>query len=826
MAVLGTLSEAIANFEQASTGTEVKKTLIDLLETANSVGGNTNSLGGHDKSYYVLEKGTGGLKELERTLVDLYLKFTDEPTDDNNKAALLLRNKDFTKFFKTKILDAIRSINGDKKGEIRYPAEQRNLIGNDIRETLTILSNTVDDIKEAINAKVESQHRIEDTDSFMVYGDHLAEINYSEIKVKPLLATENKEYEGKKEEGRYVEAFNPVTVKLALKGETIVATENNKDYTPSPGYDGISSITVNVPDSSLNNGGGSSSGGGYYGGGGSSALQGTNINVGPTNITANGEYKASQYGLDGFSEVHVAVDKFELPENTTFTVTFVDRDGSTVLDKATDVAPGSNVIFNGSPNPPIYQKDNQGNSYNDDFWVFAGWDPEPINVLSDLTCYAKFTNFYPVNGNPVPQPYNYLNKPIQGDDSGYGEWEDILEDGGASANPGDVKLLKLNRCSGHGDPLGEGTFIRMMKVGGVESGATSVWMSLDCIGIPMDNNEWENCAARTFLNGDFYNIAIPDWLRPHIVNMEKYTLCPTISPASSFPNGPDKITIGNNEVDLPDKIPGLVVKPYNDYIWLPSFHELNLLGVKDAGEFSSSLYRITNNNAKVRTKDQSRFNTFYRYPKSTYFSLIATDVGSVYYEGVQYAEIFKYFSKNYQTSQSFRDFMIGTGSSCAGEDAYKVIKHYLPHIVRTVTDCGGDPEKEAISLNWDSLDYNTQYKESTNGTANSDLEPPLDNYEILQCNRLLYLPDVFNALGPNSGEESYHFHGLNVRTSNTQTTALRDLCLYSCSMTYNTQSRKWNDPTYTYRRGATDGFGYIKTSGADGMGVICFGIHS
>lgn len=823
MAILTTLAEAIANFEQASTGSEVKKSLIDLLETANSVGGNTVSLGGHDKSYYVLEKGEGGLKELERTLVDLYLKFTDEPSNDDTKKLLLLRNKDFTNFFKTRILDAIRALNGDKKGDIRPDAEEAHLIGNDIREALTLLDGTVGYIKSAINAKVESQHQILDTDSFMVYGDKLAEINYNEIKVKPLTATENKEYEGKKVEGRYVEAFNPVTVKLALKGQTITATENNKDYTPEEGYDGIASVYINIPDSSLGNGSGGSSGGGggYYGGGGG-ALQGDNVNVGPTTITANGEYSASQYGLDGFDEVHVEVDKFEIPEDTTFTVTFMDRDG-TVLDTATDVQPGTNVKYNGSVNPPVYQKDAQGNTYNDDFWVFAGWDPEPINVLSDLTCYAKYTNWYPISGNPVPQPYRYINKPVQGDVGGYGEWEDILEDGGAKANVGDVKLLKLNKV-GNSGVKGRGLIVRMMKVYGREDTATSVWMSLDAIGMTIDNEDWGNSTTRTYLNDTFLNTLIPEWLRPHIANMEKYCLCRTTAPASSYPNGPIKFVIGNNEVSAPDNIPGMVVKPFTDKIWLPSYHELNLLGVDDGGEFSNKIYHVTNSNAKITVKGGVFYNSF-KYPQRTYFGLIS-DVGSVYYKGTQYSEIFKYFSGTYKTAQSFRSLMMSMGVDCADENSEQVIRHLLPHIKRTVNECQGDPDKEAISLNWDSLSYKTQYKNSTKGTLNSNFEPPLDLYEILQTNLLSYLPGVFNHFYDNPEHSCYHFSGIVNVDDLKGGTACRDVYLRTSSMTYNTNTRQWNEPTADYRRAGTDSFGYFPSSGGPANGVFCFGIRT
>lgn len=826
MAVVGTVADAIANFEQASTGAEVKTALIDLLETLYSVGGNTKSLGGHDKSYYVTEED---LRHYEKTLVDLYLKFTKEPTngkdtkDEEGEQLKLLRNEDFTDFFKTRILDAIRTLNADSKGVIRSGVPDA-LIGPNIKEALKVLDQTVSEIRTAIEEKLEDPHHVEDTDSFMDLGERLSEVNYNLIKVIPLDATENKEYEAKKEEGRYVEAYNPVNVKIKLKGQDIIATENNKDYTPEDGFDGISSVMVQVPDSSLSgSGSGGSSGGG---GGSSSAFQGSQRepNVGPTTINANGEYSAKSYGLDAFDEVHVSVDKYELPEDTTFTVTFVDRDG-TVLDTRTDVEPGSNVVFNGSPNPPVYQKDSQGNAYNDDFWVFSGWDPEPINVLSDLTCYAKFSNYYPNNGNPMPQSYRYLNKPVQGDVGGYGEWEDILKDGGNGANIGDVKLLKLNPIQN-----GYGTFIRMMKVGGIESNATSVWMSLDAIPLTPDHVDWEFSSIRTYLNGTFLQERIPDWLRPHIPSMEKYTLSSTMTNPANFPVGPGEATINGEKIPLPDKVCGYVIKPFYDRIYLPSFHELNILDVKDAGEFSSKIYRLSNNNIKIVTKDKpSKYMTDYKYPNGCYFGLIATDVGGVYYKGEPYSDVFKYFSKDFQMAQSYRD-IIKKVTAGADKDITQAIRMYLPHISRTVTECEGIEAREEISKNWGDLEYDERYEKSTPPPDNYPhkyLEPPLDLYKILQTEKLSYLPGTFQRLGPNAGQRSFPYLGIE-DASRACGTMVRDIYLCSSAMTYHQNTRNWDDPTYRYKRGSTNAFGFIEDNSiiTPDYGVICFGLDS
>lgn len=69
----------------------------------------------------------------------------------------------------------------------------------------------------------------------------------------------------------------------------------------------------------------------------------------------------------------------EVVEPETFTVTFVDSDGTTVL-KTEEVAP------NGAATAPEVADDDANNTY------FAGWDKEFSNITEDTTVTAKYTN--------------------------------------------------------------------------------------------------------------------------------------------------------------------------------------------------------------------------------------------------------------------------------------------------------------------------------------------------------------------------------------------------------------------------------------------------
>lgn len=837
MAVLNTVAEAISAFEQASTGAEVKSALIDLLDTLYHRGGETKLLGGHSSGYYVTEKT---LQDYERILVDRFLTYTKEPESDDpkemddpkvNNSLKVLTNTDLTIYFKQKILEKLQQINGDWENKVKPKPLSDGDIGTNIQETLTLLddivwgtTSTEHNIATAIDNKLKDNPEpsgVEPTDSFLDLGDRLAEINYSEINVKPLTADKNQVYEAKKELGRYVEAFNPVNVKIKLKGQTKIANENG-EVKPDPGFDGISSLKIEIPDDKLSGSGsgGSGGGGGAYGGG--TGMTGP-LNVGPTTITANGEYSAKSYGLSGFSEVKVDVSKFELPEGKEYTVKFVDRNSDVLYE--TTVAPGENATYEGPT--PSYQ-----DGYNDDFWVFAGWDPAPINVYSNMTCKAIYTNWYPNSANPAIQNYRYMSEEIQGAEGGYAEWEDMLKStgsnpGGQYSQIGDIKLLKLNN----------GKLIRMMKVADHETGqATSTWLSIDSIplGANRDNLDWEHSASRSYLNGEFLQNVIPSWLQSNIAHMTKYSLADYTGTTSDFPTGPDPKAIAKNDDSgtfpkvAPDQIPGLKFATTNDQIWIPSLHELYFLSENDFGEFSNKIYTV-HGNVKIKNKDNKMWDSYkYAGGKPSYFGLIWDPLDSSGYQGAQYTESFTAFRIT-GNSQSYRDFITERNKgvvskfydSSGANNLTEIIRNYLPHVEGlVVTECAGIADREDMSKYWDKYDWDDHHA-TVDGFYYMNLEPPLNRYKILQTDRLSYLPHVFST-----STESYRTNGV-TNMANIGGTATRDLFLYAASLTYNQNTKKWADPTSVYRRACLDGWGYLSDSAINESNAIFgFGLNA
>lgn len=782
--VQNTVQKAIENFEQASTGETIKTSLVDLIETLNSVGGNTLLLGGHQQNYYVLERE---VIEIQNTIYMQFLQYDTEPTEGSVN---LLKNKDFYTYFVTNTLKKLQSINGDSSGKVKTTPLEEGDIGYNIKETLVVLNNTIwndgsYNLKDAINAHLSNDNdKIKDTDSFMDFATALNKVKYGRVMVTPLNADTNKTYEA--EENC---AWNPVVVKLKLKGYDAIATENGDIDLPE-GYDGFSSVDVKVP-------GGDGSGGSGTGGRSGELGNGGEPNVGPTTINENGEYNARNYQLDGFSSVSVNVKKFELPDDKTYTVRFVNHDG-TLLWERKEVAPGSNVFYEGSPNPPVYKDDGNGNEICDEFWTFSGWDPMPINVLCDLTCTAKYSNWNPSSGNPAKQPFRYTNE----------TWEDIIKNGGDNVDIGDVKILKIDGYH----------LLRMRKVFGATKAhdANSVWISLDTITIPeADNKDWGSCNVRTYLQGEFFN-SLPDFIKNAIAPMSKIQLTRCAYAASQYPNGPNSSQWGTGNLPPvePPSIAGMEFSSTSgDTIWLPSLHELNLLNDRDNGEFAlnqngnGAPYSLGNSSWNIANKDAKSWKE-YHYPKNSYFGLIYTGAGANF-GGDIYGGVYKYF----KYAQGYRSFITNLAKSSEYRDCdlMPAIRKQLPHIKRTVP--GGDDSK---SLTWDSLSYATQL-------ANQASEPPLDLYKILQ-EWDNYIPNIgFD------GETQKGYMTSGIAYMAFKNIPLRDVYLKNANYKY-TQGSGWTfaDPNTppTYYRAGTNGFGFPSNGSTGGhtSAIIGFGL--
>lgn len=489
-----TISEAIGDLEKASNGEEVRQALIDLIDTMNTIGGDTELLAMHNQQYYVLEKEFKAFEDE----INMWLQFDKVPT---RKSLNLMKNKDQTAYF-VDILKKLKKLNGDTKGN--YDEAPPSEIGNDIQEALNAAHNTFEAIESAIGRQGVT---VPDTDSVLDYGKRISQINKTTVDVQPYIVTVNgtEVEETRDPETREItKAYTPVTVQLELNGWSDTIRANGR-YTVPEGYDGWENVIVDIDNSGSKTSGGGSSGGGGSSSGGSkkkgAISDDVTYNLSGADIRENTTVKASDYGVDAFDSATVAVTDYEF-EDKTFKVTFTSEGEQ--LGEPVEVKMGDSAYYIGET--PVYSKD-------DEFYYFSGWEPNPNCVVTDMTCEAQFNIWNPNGGSPISTNYRYLNS----------TWDEIIS--GSLGELGDIKILKLT----------DGRIFRMRKISKSGEGANSVWMSMEALRCDwfydythyqsLDTISWADSqnAARNYLKGEFLSL-IPENVRSHIVQMDKECL--------------------------------------------------------------------------------------------------------------------------------------------------------------------------------------------------------------------------------------------------------------------------------------------------------------
>lgn len=290
-------------------------------------------------------------------------------------------------------------------------------------------------------------------------------------------------------------------------------TANGTYRASDQGIDGFSSVIVNVDT------------GGSGGGGGAS--------LGTKTITENGTYNATADGLDGYYSVEVDVPN---------TGTLIDKTitGIGTFDPADDGADGySSVTVDIDPESMAAPTDKftvnfyiedelslrvldvpyggmaeypNANLINDNYnkGYFYGWDPVPNNVRRNMNCYARFSQ---------------AARPIQVNEI-YEPWEDIIAaDKGLTVPLGAYRYLHLGTVDG----VTYGS-IRMQKVYEGESGSTSTWLAMDVLAITsayggntIEDIDWSTSTVRDLLNNNLFNNVFPQILKDNIAPVTKYS---------------------------------------------------------------------------------------------------------------------------------------------------------------------------------------------------------------------------------------------------------------------------------------------------------------
>ena len=352
-------------------------------------------------------------------------------------------------------------------------------------------------------------------------------------------------------------------------------------------------------------------------------------------VTANGTYKASDKNCDGFDKVKVEISADVLPQKTIttngeydamqddgrvgyahvtvnvpgggggpFTVLFLDDEGN-VLKKQENVPYGgyaSCTALDGTILNGLY---------------FKGWNPVPKNVQFNMTC-------RPVRGDYVITPGEIAD-----------DWETIVADGGAHYPLGSYKPLVMEipatvydentrvvqgiYASVHGSTLigkriGDNNILlsqvacHMVKVAEGEDGSTSTWISdglfdfytnkvlakananvsgykermnlYDAGGTLVGQSadvagmDWGTCAARQYLNTEFFN-ALPLVLKNAIIPVNKTYKATNLSPQYDGFGRYDTLQF--------------LDKTSIDHVWIPSMAEMKTL-VQSASNYASHGY--------------------------------------------------------------------------------------------------------------------------------------------------------------------------------------------------------------------------------------------
>ena len=158
-------------------------------------------------------------------------------------------------------------------------------------------------------------------------------------------------------------------------------------------------------------------------------------------INSQYTFLASDDGLYGYDKVVINIVESQGP----FTVEFWD--GSTRLQIVNDIYRGQTAVCTNIPTPA------EGK-------MFVGWSPDPVNVISNLKCYAQWDDatIYPP-GSEVQET-----------------WDQIGKNGGVNIQPGAYKTLYHDAFDYNGTHYSAGSF-KMYKIYEGENGSTSTWVS-------------------------------------------------------------------------------------------------------------------------------------------------------------------------------------------------------------------------------------------------------------------------------------------------------------------------------------------------------------
>lgn len=356
------ISEELSQIDYAYKGEEIRDGIVSALEKINQNSGTARSLDGHGLSEFLTTEELDQIRPLD-----------SEPRQNSTKA---ISSGDIYTHL-SKMSNSINTVNNGKYSE--------NDLSEPIKDKLEYLNETKRRIREAIRGKgvpVDS-----DLDTFRSYAEKISSIEMTaNVEVSPLEISNNGEYEPVEGTG-----YNPITVNVTPSLTTKTVTKNGTYKAEDDHAEGYSEVTVSATEALTTKSLKSEDfpeeidelyfkaedEEGDYIGYSSVSIDLTDKVVedeqiiDPEEVGEEYTFHASDKNAYGFSKFTFSIKS----TREYFTVEFYDGNNLLYLDDA--VPKNGSCVFGGE-----YPKK--------DGFVFAGWNPQPVNVTRDMKCLAQW----------------------------------------------------------------------------------------------------------------------------------------------------------------------------------------------------------------------------------------------------------------------------------------------------------------------------------------------------------------------------------------------------------------------------------------------------
>lgn len=356
------IKEEMSKIEKAYKGKEIKEAIVSALDKVNETNGTARYLDGHGVSEFLSQEELNEILPLDSV-----------PTEGSNKG--IASGKIYSYLVDlAEVIDDVNVVESSDSG-----------LTETIKEKLEYLNETKHKIRKEI-----ADHGITISENTPLY-DYQNLIGLIEmeanLEVRPLEITENKTYEAL--EGQ---AFNPVNVNVPFNLTEKHITKNGKYKAETDGADGFSVVNVDAGSMVVTK---DVSGDDFpekmetlkykAKDEGEDVIGYSQVNIDLTDkvmptkeIILDVEETGEEYVYEAKDDDAYGYGKFVLSIKDTkevFTVQFIS-DGEAVYVE-TDVPKGGSCSYG-------------GDTLKKEGYIFAGWNPQPVDIVRDTKCIAQW----------------------------------------------------------------------------------------------------------------------------------------------------------------------------------------------------------------------------------------------------------------------------------------------------------------------------------------------------------------------------------------------------------------------------------------------------